>query len=92
MGLMLFGLLFFVLQLPIELRFHTTKASMSNSLSGPSNFADDGSTVIARQLEVHHSRLASGAQNKIKECSDIYEIERTISVITERGYKRVRYL
>ncbi|KAG0085031.1 Diphthamide biosynthesis protein 2 [Podila epicladia] len=62
---------------------------MSNSLSGPSNFADDGSAVIARQLEVHHSRLASEAQNKIKECSDIYEIERTVGVIADRGYKRI---
>ncbi|KFH67893.1 hypothetical protein MVEG_06624 [Podila verticillata NRRL 6337] len=62
---------------------------MSNSLSGPSNFADDGSAVIARQLEVHRSRLASESQNKIKECSDIYEIERTVSVIAERGYKRI---
>lgn len=65
---------------------------MSNSLSGPSNFADDGSAVIARQLDVHHSRLASEAQNKIKECSDIYEIERTVGVIADRGYKRVRVI
>ncbi|KAF9189362.1 Diphthamide biosynthesis protein 2 [Haplosporangium sp. Z 767] len=62
---------------------------MSNSLSGPSNFADDGSSVIARQIEVHHSRLASEAQNKINACSDIYEIERTVKVIKERGYKRI---
>ncbi|KAF9315579.1 Diphthamide biosynthesis protein 2 [Podila horticola] len=62
---------------------------MSNSLSGPSNLADDGSAVIARQLEVHHSHLASKAQNKIQECSDIYEIERTVSAITDRGYKRI---
>ncbi|KAF9203241.1 Diphthamide biosynthesis protein 2 [Haplosporangium sp. Z 27] len=62
---------------------------MSNSLSGPSNFADDGSSVIARQIEVHHSQLASEAQNKINACTDIYEIERTVNVIKERGYKRV---
>lgn len=70
----------------------TKHNSMSNSLSGPSNLADDGSAVIARQLEVHHSHLASKAQNKIKECSDIYEIERTVSAITDRGYKRVRVI
>ena len=62
---------------------------MSNSLSGPSNFADDGSAVIARQIEVHHSKLASKAQDKINACSDIYEIERTVGAIKERGYKRV---
>ncbi|KAF9149870.1 Diphthamide biosynthesis protein 2 [Linnemannia schmuckeri] len=62
---------------------------MSNSLSGPSNFADDGSAVIARQIEVHHSRLASNAQDKINACSDIYEIERTVGAIKERGYKRI---
>ncbi|KAF8945548.1 Diphthamide biosynthesis protein 2 [Haplosporangium gracile] len=62
---------------------------MSNSLSGPSNFADDGSAVIARQIEMHHSRLASDAQDKINACSDIYEIERTVGAIKERGYKRI---
>ncbi|KAF9431225.1 Diphthamide biosynthesis protein 2 [Entomortierella beljakovae] len=62
---------------------------MSNSLSGPSNFADDGSAVIARQIEVHHSQLATEAQNKIAACSDIYEIDRTVNVIKERGYKRI---
>ncbi|KAG0289792.1 Diphthamide biosynthesis protein 2 [Linnemannia gamsii] len=62
---------------------------MSNSLSGPSNFADDGSAVIARQIEVHHSKLASQAQDKINACSDIYEIERTVGAIKERGYKRI---
>ncbi|KAF9133612.1 Diphthamide biosynthesis protein 2 [Mortierella sp. 14UC] len=62
---------------------------MSNTLSGPSNFADDGSAVIARQLEVHHSKLASEAQDKINACSDIYEIERTVGAIKERGYKRI---
>ncbi|KAG0364287.1 putative diphthamide synthesis protein-domain-containing protein [Gamsiella multidivaricata] len=62
---------------------------MSSSLSGPSNFADDGSAVISRQVEVHHSRLASEPQNKIKACSDIYEIDRTVAVIKERGYKRI---
>ncbi|KAF9146857.1 Diphthamide biosynthesis protein 2 [Mortierella sp. GBA39] len=62
---------------------------MSNSLSGPSNFADDGSAVIARQIEVHHSKLASEAQDKINACSDIYEIERTVGAIKERGYKRI---
>ena len=62
---------------------------MSNSLSGPSNFADDGSAVIARQIEVHHSHLASEALDKINVCSDIYEIGRTVSLIKERGYKRV---
>lgn len=62
---------------------------MSNSLSGPSNFADDGSAVIARQIELHHSKLASEAQDKINACSDIYEIERTVGAIKERGYKRV---
>lgn len=65
---------------------------MSNSLSGPSNFADDGSAVIARQIEVHHSKLASQAQDKINACSDIYEIERTVGAIKERGYKRVMLL
>ncbi|KAF9109977.1 Diphthamide biosynthesis protein 2 [Mortierella sp. AM989] len=62
---------------------------MSNSLSGPSNFADDGSAVIARQIEVHHSQLASEAQDKNITCSDIYEIDRTVKVIKERGYKRI---
>ncbi|KAF9955377.1 Diphthamide biosynthesis protein 2 [Mortierella alpina] len=62
---------------------------MSNSLSGPSNFADDGSAVIARQIDVHHSHLASEALDKINACSDIYEIERTVSLIRERGYKRI---
>ncbi|KAG0208949.1 Diphthamide biosynthesis protein 2 [Mortierella sp. NVP41] len=62
---------------------------MSNSLSGPSNFADDGSAVIARQIEVHHSKLATEAQDKINACSDIYEIQRTVTVIKERGYKRI---
>ncbi|KAK3847394.1 MAG: diphthamide biosynthesis protein 2 [Linnemannia gamsii] len=62
---------------------------MSNALSGPSNFADDGSAVIARQIEVHHSKLASEAQDKINACSDIYEIERTVGAIKERGYKRI---
>ncbi|KAG0010746.1 Diphthamide biosynthesis protein 2 [Entomortierella chlamydospora] len=62
---------------------------MSNSLSGPSNFADDGSAVIAREIEVHHSRLATEAQDKIIACSDIYEIDRTVKVIKERGYKRI---
>ncbi|KAF9933030.1 Diphthamide biosynthesis protein 2 [Linnemannia zychae] len=62
---------------------------MSNSLSGPSNFADDGSAVIARQIEAHHSQLATAAQDKIKACSDIYEIERTVNAIKDRGYRRV---
>ncbi|KAI1321441.1 Diphthamide biosynthesis protein 2 [Mortierella claussenii] len=62
---------------------------MANSLSGPSNFADDGSAVIARQIDVHHSRLATEAQNKINTCSDIYEIDRTVNVIKERGYRRI---
>ncbi|KAG0049381.1 Diphthamide biosynthesis protein 2 [Gryganskiella cystojenkinii] len=62
---------------------------MSNSLSGPSNFADDGSAVIARQLEVHHYKLASEAKDKINATTDIYEIERTVSAIKERGYKRI---
>ncbi|KAF8935118.1 Diphthamide biosynthesis protein 2 [Dissophora ornata] len=62
---------------------------MSNSLSGPSNFADDGSAVISRQIDVHRSRLATEAQNKINACSDIYEIDRTVNVIKERGYKRI---
>ncbi|KAG0238598.1 Diphthamide biosynthesis protein 2 [Actinomortierella wolfii] len=30
---------------------------MSNALSGPSNFADDGSSVIARQIETNHVAL-----------------------------------
>ncbi|KAF9902348.1 Diphthamide biosynthesis protein 2 [Linnemannia zychae] len=62
---------------------------MSNTLSGPSNFADDGSAVISRQIEAHHSKLASEAQDKINACSDIYEIERTVGAIKERGYKRI---
>ncbi|KAG0222402.1 putative diphthamide synthesis protein-domain-containing protein [Mortierella sp. GBAus27b] len=62
---------------------------MANSLSGPSNFADDGSAVISRQIEVQQSRLATKAQDKISFCSDVYEIDRTISLISERGYKRV---
>jgi hypothetical protein len=65
---------------------------MSSSLSGPSNFADDGSAVISRQIEVHRSKLASQAQDKINACSDIYEIERTVGAIKERGYKRVMLL
>ncbi|GJJ73355.1 diphthamide biosynthesis protein 2 [Entomortierella parvispora] len=62
---------------------------MSNSLSGPSNFADDGSAVIGRHLDVHHFKLASESQDKIKSCTDIYEIDRTVSAIKERGYKRI---
>ncbi|KAF9171445.1 Diphthamide biosynthesis protein 2 [Mortierella sp. AD011] len=62
---------------------------MSNSLSGPSNFADDGSAVITREFKVHQSRLATEAQEKIIACSDIYEIDRTVKVIKERGYKRI---
>ncbi|KAF9896910.1 Diphthamide biosynthesis protein 2, partial [Lobosporangium transversale] len=62
---------------------------MTTSLNGPSNFADDGSAVIARQIEVQHSRLASETQNKIAACTDIYEIDRTVSIIKERGFKRI---
>ncbi|KAF9165623.1 Diphthamide biosynthesis protein 2 [Actinomortierella ambigua] len=66
---------------------------MSNALSGPSNFADDGSSVIARQIETHHMRLAqddtSNEQNKVKLCRDIYEIDRTVRLIKDRGYKRI---
>jgi len=62
---------------------------MSNSLSGPSNFADDGSAVIARQIEVHHSHLASEALDKINACSELYDIGRTANLIKERGYKRI---
>ncbi|KAG0308451.1 Diphthamide biosynthesis protein 2 [Dissophora globulifera] len=62
---------------------------MTTSLSGPSNFSDDGSAVISRQLDVHHTPLATEAQDKITACSDIYEIDRTVSVINERGYKRI---
>ncbi|KAK3814234.1 MAG: diphthamide biosynthesis protein 2 [Benniella sp.] len=62
---------------------------MSNSLSGPATFADDGSAVISRQLEVQESQLVADAQNKISLCSEVYEIDRTVSIITERGYKRV---
>ncbi|KAF9366344.1 Diphthamide biosynthesis protein 2 [Mortierella sp. NVP85] len=62
---------------------------MSNSLSGPATFADDGSAVISRQIEVQESQLVADAQNKISLCSEVYEIDRTVSIITERGYKRV---
>ncbi|KAF9585162.1 Diphthamide biosynthesis protein 2 [Lunasporangiospora selenospora] len=62
---------------------------MSTTLSGPSNFADDGSAVISRTIEVHSSKLASEATDKIGSCKDIYEIERTVAVIKERGYKRI---
>ncbi|KAG0006909.1 Diphthamide biosynthesis protein 2 [Modicella reniformis] len=62
---------------------------MSNSLSGPATLADDGSAVISRQIKVHHSRLSTDAQTKINTCSDIYEINRTVAIIQERGYKRV---
>lgn len=62
---------------------------MSNSLSGPATFADDGSAVISRQIEVHQSQLVADAQNKISTCTEVYEIDRTVSIISERGYKRV---
>jgi diphthamide biosynthesis protein 2 len=63
--------------------------TMSNSLSGPATFADDGSAVISRQIGVQESQLVADAQNKISLCSEVYEIDRTVSIITERGYKRV---
>ncbi|KAF9971481.1 Diphthamide biosynthesis protein 2 [Actinomortierella ambigua] len=66
---------------------------MSNALSGPSNFADDGSSVISRQIETHHMRLAQDStnneQSKVELCRDIYEIDRTVRLIKDRGYKRI---
>lgn len=65
------------------------RSSMSNSLSGPASFADDGSAVISRQIEANQSRLATKAQDKISFCLNVYEIDRTVNIIIERGFKRV---
>ncbi|ORX92879.1 diphthamide biosynthesis protein [Basidiobolus meristosporus CBS 931.73] len=58
---------------------------MSTTLSGPATFADDGSSVIERTLEVHSKSLVSGQQ----ELQEVYEVQRCVKVILEGGYHRV---
>ncbi|KAK9695027.1 Diphthamide biosynthesis protein 2, variant 2 [Basidiobolus ranarum] len=58
---------------------------MSNTLSGPATFADDGSSVIERTLEVSSKSLVSGRE----ELDEVYEIQRCVNAIINGGYQRV---
>jgi diphthamide biosynthesis protein 2 len=49
--------------------------------TGPTNFADDGKDVIERQIEVK--------SEKHKNITELYEIDRVVTRISEGGYKRI---
>ncbi|CAG8749701.1 16794_t:CDS:10, partial [Cetraspora pellucida] len=52
---------------------------------GPNNFANDGSAVIERTIEVRGKKLAKSKE----ELEYIYEIERTVEMILSGGYERI---
>lgn len=61
--------------------FLPTLSVMSNTATGPTNFADDGKDVIQRQLDVK--------SEKHDHIQDLYEIDRTVQRIQEGGYTKI---
>ncbi|KAI9207314.1 diphthamide biosynthesis protein 2 [Polychytrium aggregatum] len=56
---------------------------MASELRGPTNFADDGSSVIERSVEA--SSLAPHADD----WQSYYDVGRTVAIIQERGYRNI---
>jgi hypothetical protein len=56
-----------------------------NSLQRSNNFADDGSSVIERILEVKSKKSATS----VLQLEDIYETDRTVKVLMGGGFDKV---
>jgi diphthamide biosynthesis protein 2 len=56
-----------------------------NSLQGPNNFANDGSAVIERVLEVKSKKLVTS----VNQLEDIYEIDGTVKTLMDCGFDKV---
>jgi hypothetical protein len=66
----------------------TLLASMA-ALQGPAGFADDGHSVLERQIELDATESVMHHENDTCRLLEAYEIERTAARILEGNYERV---
>ncbi|KAJ3087794.1 Diphthamide biosynthesis protein 2 [Quaeritorhiza haematococci] len=58
-------------------------------MQGPTTFSNDGSDIIARQIDVHRSDTPRHPQSSSDRLLHYYDVDRTCQRITKHGFKRV---